>query len=240
MRKAHGIIPARYASSRFPGKPLAEIRGKPMFWHVWSRACLCPELASVTLATDDERILRKAGELGVPALMTSGNLPSGTDRVYEAALRLDLPEEAVLVNIQGDEPALDPVMLTELLSPFADPAVQVSTLVHGLSAEEAASPDQVKAVLAVNGDALYFSRAPIPFDREGAGARQWGHIGIYAFRLPALRLFTSLPPSVLELTEKLEQLRFLEHNIPIRIAQTSRRSLGVDKPEDLRRVLEFM
>ncbi|MDR2050656.1 MAG: 3-deoxy-manno-octulosonate cytidylyltransferase [Deltaproteobacteria bacterium] len=248
----HGIIPARYASTRFPGKPLADILGRPMFWHVWQRALQCPLLASVTLATEDERIRSAAAALGTPVLMTSGDLASGTDRVHEAALLLRLPEDSIVVNIQGDEPALDPAVLTDLAGAFAGEEVRAATLVYPLSAREAASPDRVKAVLASNGDALYFSRALIPHARDGleerdsgkaAEAREnvyWGHMGIYAFRLPVLRLFTSLPPSPLERTEKLEQLRLLENGIPLRAVKTGRGGLGVDRPEDLRGVLELM
>ncbi len=238
--QVHGIIPARYASTRFPGKPLVDILGKPMFWHVWRRASLCPALSSVTLATDDERIASAARALGVPFVMTCSDLPSGTDRVYQAAVLLGLPEESVVINIQGDEPALEPEVLTELANPFADAAVQVATLVHRIDAREAASPDRVKVVLSAGGNALYFSRSPVPYDRENTGASYWGHIGLYAFRLPALRKFTSLPPSSLEQTEKLEQLRLLENDIPIRAVKTTRHSHGVDRPEDLHAVIAMM
>ncbi|MDL2285743.1 3-deoxy-manno-octulosonate cytidylyltransferase [Desulfovibrio sp. OttesenSCG-928-F07] len=240
MQKVYGIIPARYASTRFPGKPLASILGKPMFWHVWQRASLCPALKSVTLATDDERIATAAKELNVPYVMTDSDLPSGTDRVYQAALRLNLPEDAVIINIQGDEPALDPQILTELAAPFASPEVQVATLVHAISRAEAESPDRVKAVLTKSGNALYFSRSPVPYDRENTGSDYWGHIGLYAFRLPALRAFTALPPSQLEQTEKLEQLRLLENDIPIRAVKTQKHSLGVDRPEDIEAVIKLM
>lgn len=238
----HGIIPSRYASTRFPGKPLADIKGKPMFWHVWRRASLCPELFSVTLATDDERIADAARALGVPYVMTDSHLPSGTDRVHQAAGLLDIPDEAVVINIQGDEPALDPSVLSELAGAFRDPDVRVATLAHRISSQEAASPDRVKVVMAANGDALYFSRAPIPFPRNGAdsGPGYWGHIGLYAFRRDALARFTVLPPSDLELREKLEQLRLLENNLDIRVIKTDKRSVGVDSPKDLNYVLSII
>lgn len=238
----HGIIPARYASTRFPGKPLADINGKPMFWHVWRRASLCPALSSVTLATDDERIASAARALGVPCVMTGSDLPSGTDRVHQAAGLLNIPDEAVLINIQGDEPALDPSVLGELAGAFRDPAVRAATLAHRISAEEAASPDRVKVVMALNGDALYFSRAPIPFPRDGEDSEPgyWGHIGLYAFRREALARFTSLPPSDLEQREKLEQLRLLENNIPIRVIKTDKHSIGVDSPKDLDYILTII
>lgn len=241
---AHGIIPARYASTRFPGKPLVMLLGRPMFWHVWSRAMACPHLTSVTLATDDERILAAARDLAVPAIMTSSCHQSGTDRVYEAARLLGLPSGAVVVNIQGDEPALDPAVLSDLLGAFADPNVRVATLAHALDPADLSRPDKVKVVLAANGDALYFSRAGIPFSRDGNEAEQacrpLGHMGLYAFRLEALERFVSLPPSSLELTEKLEQLRLLENGIPIRVVCTPRAFPGVDQVEDVARVLPLL
>lgn len=242
--KVHGIIPARYASTRFPGKPLADIKGKPMFWHVWQRASMCPFLSSVTLATDDERIASAARNLAIPVVMTSSDLPSGTDRVHQAANIMNIPDEAVVINIQGDEPALDPSVLGELARAFLDSTVQVATLAHRISAEDAASPDRVKIALALNGDALYFSRAPIPYPRDGEDAQEdnayWGHIGLYAFRRAALAHFTSLPPSWLEQREKLEQLRLLENNIDIRVIKTDKHSLGVDNPKDLEYIISMI
>lgn len=231
----YGIIPARYESSRFPGKPLAKIFGKPMFWHVYQRAMQCEHLDRVVLATDDERIASAAKSYGVECIITRSDHPSGTDRVYEAATMLDAGEDTIIVNIQGDEPALNPAMLTQLVAPFIeDEQIRVSTLAQKISPTEAQSPDRVKVVTAINGDALYFSRSPIPYYRDGEPARNYfGHIGLYAFRLGALRRFTELAPSSLECTEKLEQLRFLENNIPIRVVQTTYRTHGVDRPEDI-------
>lgn len=236
----HGIIPARYGSTRFPGKALAHIEGKPMFWHVWSRASQCSDLTSVSLATDDRRIASAAEELGVPVVMTSTEHQSGADRVFEAASILKLPEDSVIVDIQGDEPVLRPHMLGELLRPFfaADGAlVRVSTLARPISAQEAALPDRVKVVRDAAGNALYFSRSPIPYARDGESAFDYlVHIGLYAFRYEAMRIFTSLGPSLLERAEKLEQLRLLENGIAIRVELTEGRSLGVDSPEDLAEV----
>ncbi|MGX7949258.1 3-deoxy-manno-octulosonate cytidylyltransferase [Oleidesulfovibrio alaskensis] len=231
----YGIIPARYDSSRFPGKPLADIQGRPMFWHVWHRASLCPQLQQVVLATDDGRIAEAAHALDVPYVMTRSDHPSGTDRVFEAATLLQLDEDAVVVNIQGDEPALEPRMLSELVRPFAeDAAVQVTTLARAISPQQAACPDVVKVVCTAGGDALYFSRAAIPYCRDGQyGAPCMGHVGLYAFRYQALRRFTQLEQSVLERTEKLEQLRLLENNIPIRVVETAYRTHGVDRPGDI-------
>lgn len=239
-RAAHGIIPARYGSTRFPGKALADIQGKPMFWHVWHRASQCPELASVTLATDDDRIAEAAGALGVPWRMTSQAHESGTDRVHEAARAMNIPAEAIVVNIQGDEPALNPAILSELLSAFSDPSVEAATLAHQIDPADIGNPDKVKLTRAANGNALYFSRAPIPYAREAYALPPLGHIGLYAFTMGALERFVALPPSPLERTERLEQLRLLENGIAIRVVQTGHACHGVDSPEDLARVLPLM
>ncbi len=239
LPQCHGIIPARFASSRFPGKPLADILGYPMFWHVYQRARACPDLQSVTLATDDSRILEAARAFDIPALMTRGDHPSGTDRVLEAAEQLDFSEDSVVVNIQGDEPALSPELLTLLLSPFADPGTQVATLARCISTEEAQSTDVVKVVLDAKDRALYFSRSPIPHPREGASA-YLGHIGLYAFRLHALRAFVALGPGRLEEIEKLEQLRLLEAAIPIHVLLTEQCTQGVDRPQDIPRVCSML
>lgn len=236
----YGIIPARWASSRFPGKPLAPILGKPMVWHVWERAGRCAAMRKVALATDDARIMDAAAELGMPAILTRADHASGTDRVLEAALALGVEDDAVVVNIQGDEPALDPAMLDALTAPFADPAVRVATLAAPLSAQEAASADRVKVVLRGDGRALYFSRAVIPHDRDGGGGDHLLHVGLYAFRMATLRQFAAWPPSPLERREKLEQLRLLENGIDIHVVVTGHRSHGVDRPEDIALVEKIM
>jgi 3-deoxy-manno-octulosonate cytidylyltransferase (CMP-KDO synthetase) len=229
----HGIIPARYDSQRFPGKPLADIHGRPMIWHVFERARRCRILATVVLATDDVRIQSAAQKFDIPVVMTRGDHPSGTDRVLEAAQKLNLAADAVVVNIQGDEPALDPAMLTELVQPFREPEIQVATLARKISAEQARNPDLVKVVFATEGRALYFSRSPIPYHRQLENSSYYGHIGIYAFRMPALQNFVALPRGRLEVTEKLEQLRLLENGIPIHIVVTEHQSIGVDRPDDI-------
>lgn len=239
--KAHAIIPARYASSRFPGKPLADIAGKPMFWHVWNRATQSEAIQSVTLATDDNRIAKVAEQYGVPFVLTHTEHPSGTDRVYEAATILGLQGTDIIVNIQGDEPALHPQSLNQLVELFSDTCVQVATLARVLPPEQSSSFDVVKVVRARNGDALYFSRAQIPHDRDAENPLPYlGHVGIYAFRMETLRTFVNLPPSSLEEREKLEQLRLLENNIPIRVALTEHVSPGVDRPEDIAKVLPYL
>ena len=231
-----GIIPARWQSSRFPGKPLALILGKPMFAHVYERAVSCPDLKAVYLAIDDTRISEAAKEHNVPCVMTPVNCASGSDRVCKAALDLGLPDNAVIINIQGDEPALEPAMLSELVQPFFhDPGVRVTTLACDLSADLTANSDRVKVVLDRAGNALYFSRALIPHNRdaENDAPPRLGHIGLYAFTFETLRRFTALPPAPLEQLEQLEQLRLLENNIPIRVIRTGYAVHGVDRPQDV-------
>jgi len=240
-----GIIPARYDSSRFPGKPLVDILGKPMFVRVFERARACPLFEQVVLATDDKRILDAAKAWQVPALMTDRAHQSGTDRVLEAAKLLGAGPDAVVVNIQGDEPLLEPDMLSELLAPFAGPGgalVQATTLAAPLSRAEAASPDRVKVVLDSHGRALYFSRALIPFDRDGdgGGVQPLLHIGLYALRMATLERFAALPPGLLEKTEKLEQLRLLENAIPLHVAITRHCCHGVDRPEDVKHIVKIL
>ena len=236
----YAIIPARYKSSRFPGKPLADILGKPMFWHVYTRAKKCPLLQDVYLATDDSRIFEAAKKLHVPVLMTSEKHKSGTDRILEAAKQLNLPEDSVIVNVQGDEPALNPEMLTELLKPFTTSSeVQVTTLAKPISFDQAKNPDIVKVVCSSSGHALYFSRSPIPFGRDRQ-PEYLGHIGLYAMRMNILARFKSLGESRLERWEKLEQLRLLEADIPILVVQTNFECHGVDRPEDIARVCELL
>ena len=231
-----GIIPARWQSSRFPGKPLALILGKPMFLHVYERAVACPELRAVYLATDDERIAAAAAERGVPCVMTPDDCANGSDRVCRAAQSLGLPDEAVIVNIQGDEPALNPAMLSDLVRPFFnDPEVCAATLAHELPCDLAGNPDRVKVVTDLCGNALYFSRAPIPHTRDAEGlAPAWlGHVGLYAFTFATLRRFVKLAPSPLEQREQLEQLRLLENGISLRVIRTDYEAHGVDRPGDV-------
>lgn len=231
----YGIIPARYQSHRFPGKPLANILGKPMFYRVYERAISCPLLKKVCLATDDGRIFEAAESHGVPVVMTDPRHPSGSDRIMEAAEILGLEDESVVVNIQGDEPALDPGMLQKLVEPFSDTHIRVTTLARVIDAIQAENPDRVKVVRSALGFALYFSRSKIPHirDIDHPETDYLLHIGLYAYRLSALRTFTSLPPSPLEKIEKLEQLRLLEAGISIYVVITDYLGFGVDRPEDL-------
>ncbi|MGD8241659.1 MAG: 3-deoxy-manno-octulosonate cytidylyltransferase [Desulfobacterales bacterium] len=228
-----GIIPARYQSTRFPGKPLTPILGKPMYQWVYEQACQCGQLEGVVLATDSDQIADHARKQGVPVVMTRSDHPSGSDRVREAAEKMGLPDAAVVINIQGDEPALHPEMLVELIGPFSDPAVQVTTLIRKEDQRAPRDPNQVKVVVDNAANALYFSRADIPMNFGGHTTPWYRHIGLYAYRLPVLRRFVDLGPGRLERIEKLEQLRLLENGIPIRTVITRHRSQGVDRPADV-------
>jgi 3-deoxy-manno-octulosonate cytidylyltransferase (CMP-KDO synthetase) len=235
------VIPARYASTRFPGKPLALIAGRPMVEHVWKRCQEASTFDEVLVATDDVRIQETVARFGGTAVMTSPDCATGTDRVAEVARAR--PDVEVWVNVQGDEPLVDPASLRVLAGLFADPAVQMGTLVRPLEAAEADSPHVVKAVLALNGDALYFSRSTVPFIREPAEAgavRRWAHLGLYGYRRETLRRLAGLSATPLEQAEKLEQLRALEHGLRIRCGQVAGRSVAVDVPEDVARVEAVM
>jgi len=234
------IIPARYGSTRFPGKPLVPILGRPMFWHTVQRTRACSHIHDTYLATDDRRIADTAASLDVPVIMTSPDLPSGTDRILEAAQNLNLADQTVIVNVQGDEPCLSPLLLSQLVQPFQDPDTQVSTAARCLAPDQAADPNVVKVVRAHTGLALYFSRSPIPYVRDDKPAHFLAHIGLYAFRLPVLRRFPHLQPSPLEQMEKLEQLRLLEAGIPIHVVLTEHQCYGVDRPEDVAKVEAFL
>jgi 3-deoxy-manno-octulosonate cytidylyltransferase (CMP-KDO synthetase) len=236
----YGIIPARYGSKRFPGKPLADILGKPMILHVYERARRCARLSSVFLATDDDRIRVVAQKWNIPVVMTRTTHPSGTDRVMEAAAKLKLPTNSVVVNIQGDEPTLEPAMLTQLVRPFAAADVQVTTLARKINAADAENPDLVKVVFAEDGRALYFSRSPIPHQREERKNPYYGHIGIYALRIKVLEKFVSLDQGRLEIAERLEQLRLLENNITVHIVVTDHHTCGVDRPKDIETVSKII
>jgi 3-deoxy-manno-octulosonate cytidylyltransferase (CMP-KDO synthetase) len=242
LPQCFGFIPARYESSRFPGKPLADILGKPMFWHVYTRAKRCALFAGVYLCTDDERIAAAAKEYDVPYIMTRKDHENGSSRVFEAALSLGVAKDAVVVNIQGDEPALESGMLDSLLSPFGDESVLSATLACPIGKEEAAKTDRVKVVRALNGDALYFSRSPIPFDIDGTGESSpfLLHVGIYAYRMRVLERYTRMASAPLEGLEKLEQLRLLENGVPMRVMVTNHRSHGVDRPEDIENILPLL
>ncbi|EGW50012.1 hypothetical protein HMPREF1022_02955 [Desulfovibrio sp. 6_1_46AFAA] len=233
--KAVAVIPARYASTRLPGKPLLDICGKPLLQHVWEIVSRARGLDEVVVATDDARIADAVERFGGKVCMTSPECQSGSDRVREVAASLAAD---VYVNIQGDEPLLEASAIERLRDVFTEDAgVQVATLCSRISEEQARSPHQVKVIRDHAGNALYFSRAPLPFVRErGESTEFLGHVGIYAYRADVLRGFASLPFSPLEQAEKLEQLRFLQAGIAIRVLEAPPMGAGVDTPEDLERV----
>jgi 3-deoxy-manno-octulosonate cytidylyltransferase (CMP-KDO synthetase) len=233
---AVAIIPARYQSSRLPGKALADIGGRPMIEHVYRRASAARSIESVLVATDDERIFRAVESFGGRARMTSAAHASGTDRLAEVAADLACD---VIVNVQGDEPLIEPEMIDEAVLPFAtDPSLPMTTLRRRIDdPSEVRNPNVTKVVVDRDGYALYFSRAPIPFVREGSpAAPAWRHVGLYAYRRPTLLRLAALPPTALERSEALEQLRALEHGIRIKALETAFDSIGVDTPDDLDRV----
>jgi len=229
-----GVIPARLSSTRLPRKVLREIAGLPMVVHVFNRARACALLTDVLVATDSDEVVEVCHAHHVPAVMTSAAHPSGTDRLWEVS-RARVAD--VYVNIQGDEPLVTCGHIETLVRPFlSQPEVQVTTLKIRATPDEAVSPTVNKVVTNAHGDALYFSKHAIPYDRDKRGVTYWKHIGLYAYRRPVLDVFHRLPPSTLERAEGLEQLRLLEEGIPIRVLETTEPTVGVDTEEDLRAV----
>ncbi len=235
------VIPARYASTRFPGKPLADLGGKPMVVHVCERARESGAL-SVAVATDDERIVQAVVQAGHRALMTRADHPSGTDRIAEAAGALGLAGQDIVVNVQGDEPLIDPGLIRDVAAMLGrNREASMSTACHPIhDAASLDNPNVVKVVLDAAGYALYFSRSRIPFPRE-AGASCYRHAGIYGYRVEFLKIYASLKPALLEQTEALEQLRALWHGYRIAVAvSTAEIPPGVDTPQDLEAVRRMM
>ena len=236
--KIIGIIPARYASTRFPGKPLADINGKPMIQHVYERVKKAANLCDVLVATDDSRIYDCVHAFGGKAVMTDSDLPNGTARC-EQAMRLWGGEADAVINIQGDEPLLDPVMIDEVAELLRED--ECATLCRELT-EDFWNPNTVKVVMSLDGYALYFSRSLIPYKRNASSLPIYQHIGIYGYRTDFLKKYVSLPSTPLSDAESLEQLKILEHGYRMRVKVTSSRheSIGVDTPEDLQRVREIL
>ncbi|NLV91784.1 MAG: 3-deoxy-manno-octulosonate cytidylyltransferase [Firmicutes bacterium] len=238
--KITGIIPARYSSTRFPGKPLAELAGKPMIQHVYERAASATTLSEVIVATDDARIMAAVEKFGGRAVMTSPEHPTGTDRLAEVAANLD---SDLIVNIQGDEPLLASEAIDAAVQPLmADPDLPMGTLKHRIEdPSEVTNPNVVKVVTDQKGLALYFSRAPIPYNRDSDGSPvYYKHIGLYVYRREFLLTFARLAPTPLETSEKLEQLRALENGYKIMVVETTHQSIGVDTVEDLERVRQIL
>ena len=234
--RAVGVIPARYASTRFPGKSLALIAGSPMIQHVWENACTASSLSEVWVATDDERIAATCTSFGASVALTSPQHPTGTDRLAEVARSLDAE---IVVNIQGDEPLIEGRVIDIAVQALIDdPDVPVATVVHAAGPEAGANPDRVKVVQDRNLRALYFSRSEIPAQRgEAPSPPFYQHVGLYAYRREFLLEFVKLPRTPAEQSEELEQLRVLEHGHPIRAAIIEDwESVPVDVPEDIQNV----
>ena len=229
------VIPARYASTRFPGKPLALLAGKPILQHVYERVLETQLFHKVIIATDDERIAEAADKFHGEYRLTSPHHLSGSDRIVEVVRDLDYD---VIVNVQGDEPMITAQPLADLLEVFRDENVQVASLMRLLeAADELTNPNIVKVVTDKDANALYFSRSPLPYNRDNLpDIKYFAHVGVYAYRKAALLRFVTLPPGRLEQIEKLEQLRLLENGIPIRMVETVYQGIGIDTPEDLVKV----
>jgi 3-deoxy-manno-octulosonate cytidylyltransferase (CMP-KDO synthetase) len=233
------IIPSRYESSRFPGKPLADLGGKPMIQHVYERVARARAVPYVAVATDDQRIFDAVRKFGGNAVMTAATHRSGTDRIAEAVQTLNLAADAIVVNIQGDQPIFEPVQVDEVIQPLLDdPAVNMATLIYKITlAEEITHPHAVKVVFDSENNALYFSRATIPYVRDKKlKADYYKHHGIYSYRRDFLDIFTRLPEGTLEKLEALEQLRALENGFNIKIVITPHDSVQVDNQQELERV----
>lgn len=230
------VIPARYASTRLPGKPLADIAGKPMIVRVYEQASKAKRLSGVIAAVDDERVYEAVVSHGGRAMMTAKNHPTGTDRLAEVAAAH--PEAELIINVQGDEPLIEPDLIDALAAAFeGDEELQMATVKSPMTDEdEMKNPNNVKVVTDKNGYALYFSRSLLPYPREASGVTVYKHIGIYAYRRDFLLRYARMEPTALERTESLEQLRALENGYKIKVIATDFRFVGVDTPEDLAEV----
>jgi 3-deoxy-manno-octulosonate cytidylyltransferase (CMP-KDO synthetase) len=243
--KILAIIPARYASSRFPGKVLADIGGKSMLERVYQQVAQVRGLSGLLIATDNPLVVSHAENFGARVVLTSPDHPSGTDRCFEA-MRLWGETADFVLNIQGDEPFIDPLQIETLIQALS-PATQLATLIGKVTdVSQLTDPREAKVVLNTQGEALYFSRSPIPFVRD-VPMEKWlekatfyRHIGLYAYRTDVLEAITKLPPSSLEKAESLEQLRWIEHGYHIQTAFTARESLCIESPEDLQKALEWL
>lgn len=237
------VIPARYSSTRFPGKPLTSIAGKPMIERVWERARSASLVSKVVVATDDERIANAVKSFGAEAVMTRADHRSGTERVAEVAVAH--PEAEIVINVQGDMPLIEPAAIDAAIEAVsADEEVRVGTLAVPItSPTDIMDPNVVKTVLDFDGNALYFSRAPIPWVRDrqdSVHANFLKHLGLYVFRREALLEFATFPQGDLERIEQLEQLRWLENGYRIRVAETEYKTVEVDTPEDVKRVEQLL
>jgi 3-deoxy-manno-octulosonate cytidylyltransferase (CMP-KDO synthetase) len=227
------IIPARYASTRLPGKPLLNETGKTLIQHVVEAVRSAERIDRIVVATDDDRIAQAVRDFGGDEIMTSRDCASGTDRLAQAAEKLELAEEDIVVNVQGDEPDIPADLIDNLVDLLVDSGAPMATLCTPLPPEQAGDPNKVKVVFSADHRAMYFSRAPIPFDRDGdTDVSYFLHLGIYAYRVAFLKTFAALPPTPAEQAERLEQLRALENGYPIAIQPVDYDGLGIDTPQD--------
>jgi 3-deoxy-manno-octulosonate cytidylyltransferase (CMP-KDO synthetase) len=231
MSKVVGIIPVRWASTRFPGKPLHGIAGKPLIRHLWERCVEAGCFDQIVVATDDMRIAEAVFDFGAEVALTAADHPSGTDRIAEVARKLK--KASIILNIQGDEPLLEPALLEQLARELKDNRdISIVTAATPASVEESQSEDNVKVVIDRKGNALYFSRSCIPFRRGKSDVTTYKHLGIYGYRRKALLDFVKMAAGALEQAEQLEQLRALENGLKIRVVVSDTKSIGVDTPED--------
>ncbi len=236
-----GLIPSRMAAQRLPGKPLLDIAGKPMIWHVWNSATKATSLTTVAVTTPDREIAEVIEKHGGKAVITGNNHRTGSDRLAEAARLLQLADDDIVVNIQGDEPMMDPASIDAVVAPLMlDSSLQMSSAMTPCPEDSLDAPAAVKVVCALNNNALYYSRSRIPHPRQTGGAITMLHLGLYAYRAGFLQLFSGLAPTPLEQSESLEQLRVLEHGYTIRMVTVSKPSIGVDTIEDIERVRKIM
>jgi 3-deoxy-manno-octulosonate cytidylyltransferase (CMP-KDO synthetase) len=240
--KVVAIIPARFASTRFPGKVIADLAGKPLVVHVYERTLRARTVGEVVVATDDARVVDAVRPFGVPCILTRPDHPSGTDRIAEAVRQLDAD---IIVNVQGDEACIDPATIDATVQPLLDdPLLPMATARHRITdPKRIQDPNVVKVVCDANGRALYFSRSPIPYVRDVADAARacyWQHVGLYVYRKAFLLQYAAMAPTPLEQLEKLEQLRVLEHGHAIAVVETTYTSIGVDTPEDLEEVRRLL
>ena len=233
------VIPARYASTRLPGKPLADIVGKPMIQHVYERSAQATIPQQVVVATDDEKVFQAVQQFGGKVVKTSSEHQTGTDRLAEVASKY--AEVDVIINVQGDEPLIDPKVIDELAQEFLnDTALQMATVMSIMDSEDYQNPNAVKVVTDLNNNALYFSRSLLPYPRVAGKANVYKHIGIYAYKKDFLLKFAKLEPTPLEQSESLEQLRALENGYKIKMIKTKSKFIGVDSIEDLQTVNELL
>jgi 3-deoxy-manno-octulosonate cytidylyltransferase (CMP-KDO synthetase) len=240
------FIPARYASTRFPGKPLIDLKGKPMIQRVWEQACKARSVSAVYVATDDKRIAAAVHAFGGEAILTPVNCPSGTDRLAAALKALDrVADNSIIVNVQGDEPLLPPAMIDEVVKALRVTGAPMATLARPLTQAEYLDPNNVKVLWDAKGVALYFSRAPIAFNRDKPGRLPQGlrlglHVGLYAYRAGFLKRLAKTSPTKLELAERLEQLRVLDLGERIAVGFTRLPSQAVDTPADAAKVRRLL